>query len=91
MIIDEVLTDRSEIVQDPRYAEFPAGRVIHIRAKPESGGPYELWIVRGDETLKVFKGIVSESTFEFAVPEDGELGFDFQSTGQPGNVRLQVY
>lgn len=92
MLIDEVLTDREEIVQDPRYADFSAGQVIHIHAKVESGGPYEMWVIaRGEEVLKVFKGIAVENTFDFKVPEDGELGFDFQSVGAPGTVRLQVF
>lgn len=92
MLIDEVLEDRTEIVQDPRYANLSAGQLIHIHVKVESGGPFEMWLVNSDaETVKVFKGIAVENTFDFTVSEDGELGFDFQSVGAPGAVRLQVY
>jgi len=92
MLIDEVLTDRSEIVQDPRYGEFSDGQVLHIHAKVESGGPYELWVVDPDaEVIKVFQGIAVENAFDFIAPGDGQLGFDFQSVGAPGTVRLQVY
>jgi len=91
--MDEVLTDRDEIVQDPRYGAFPPGQVIHIHAKVESGGPYEMWVIGadGEEVLKVFEGIAVENTFDFRVPKDGKLGFDFQSVGAPGTVRLQVF
>lgn len=92
LLLDEVLTDRQEIVQDPRYADFRAGQRIHLHAKVDSGGPYEMWVIRaGEEVLQVFKDIVVENTFEFVVPEDGELGFDFQSVGTSGTVRLQVF
>lgn len=91
MIIDEILTNREEIVQDPRYGDFAEGQVIHLHAEVESGGPYELWVIRDGEPIKIFKGIVSENTFEYEVPDEGEFGFDFQSLGVPGAVRLQVY
>ncbi len=92
MIIDEVLPDREEICQDPRYGNFSKGQLIHLRAKVESGGPYDLWVIDdSQEILKVFKGIITDNTFEYVVPREGEFGFDFQSTGQPGAVRLQVY
>lgn len=92
MIIDEVLMDREEICQDPRYGNFSKGQLIHLHARVESGGPYELWVIDdSQEILKVFKGIITDNTFEYVVPREGEFGFDFQSVGEPGTVLLQVY
>ncbi len=92
MIIDEVLTDREEVCQDPRYGTFSKGQLIHLRAKVETGGPYELYVFDdSQETVKVFKGIAADNTFEYVIPREGEFAFDLQSVGQPGTVRLQVY
>ena len=92
LLMDEVFPDRGEVAEDPRYGSFPPGREIRLHAKVESGGPYQMLVIGPDaEVLKVFAGIAFENTFDFTVPEDGELGFDFESTGRPGTVRLQVY
>ena len=90
LIIDQLITDREEVVQDSRYGEFAEGQAIRLHVKIESGGPYVLWVIRDGEQIKVFKGIVVENTFDYHVTGDGELGFDSQSVGAPGCVRLQV-
>lgn len=91
-LMDELYADVDDIAEDSRYFDFPPGWVIHLRAKVESGGPYELLVFDEEANLlRTFGGIVTESTFDYAVPEEGALGFDFQSTGASGTVRLRVF
>ena len=91
-ILDETFSNVGEVAEDVRYAEFALGQAVRLRARVENGGPFELFLVDSEgEILQTFSGIWTEQEFQATIPEEGEYGFSFQSTGQPGNVRLTVY
>src|SRR3990170_5612063 len=91
-ILDEVFADVSDVAEDARWTSFADNQTVHILAKVESGGPFELLISdESGEVVEVLGGISSEHDFVRTMPEEGDYAFSFQNVGRPGTVRLRVY
>jgi len=92
LISEDEYADVGEVCEEVNGYELPGGRIVRLHAVVERGGPFELLLFdENDELFKTFGGIVTDSTFELTLPKARSFGFGFQSTGQPGAVRLQIY
>lgn len=91
VVFEELYTNVGEVAEDVRSVMLGRGQTVRLHVKVESGGPFELLILRPDgEILKTLGGISREHEFEQAISENGGYGFAFQSTGRTGAVRLKI-